>query len=76
MCILLTLHNAKFGVSDLLFFESYRRKTFGGGGGGRLDPSLGKERVNIYDYEYDSLSLIQAYELSLRDCRDLHLIEL
>ena len=35
--------------------------------GGRLDPSLGKE--------FDSLSLIQAYELSLRDCRDLHLIE-
>ena len=43
--------------------------------GGRLDPSLGKERVNIYGYEFDSLSLIQAYELSLRGCRDLHLIK-
>ena len=28
MCILLKLNYAKFGVSDLLFFQSYQRKTF------------------------------------------------
>ena len=53
------------------FFKVVEEKPLGG----RLDPPLGKERVKIYGYEFDSLSLIQAYELSLRDCRDLYLIE-
>ena len=41
MCILSKLHHAKFGVSNLFFFKSYRRKT--SGGEVLLDPLLVQE---------------------------------
>ena len=47
MCILSKLDYAKFDVSNLFFFKSYRRKPFGGRVGLTPPPPLGKGKVKI-----------------------------
>ena len=63
MCILLKLGYAKFGVSNLFFFKSSQRKTFGGSA--RSPPPLCKGRVNTSYVKETIANFVAEYEITV-----------